>query len=122
MLPDGTDPYGRFLEVIRKISGGASPNGIVKGEYMGGKKFSIGSHTFTDKEVSILQNEIEIDGKTFKIPGYEDQEKTIKKTVTIGGESDDIEIDVKVPKLKKGDSVIAYQFGSEEYVIIGKVV
>lgn len=128
--PDGTNPYGRLLDVMRNAS--PSVNVIVKGEYQGDGKFLIGAHTFNKDEVLLVQNEITIDGKTFKIPGLTEQKHTVKRTVThyhYDSDSDknheveeSFEFEVSVPQLKKGDPVIAYQFGNEEYVVIGKVV
>ncbi len=121
-LPDGTNPYGRLLKMMHETASDEVPAGIVKGEYLGGGSFSIGDHTFDRDEVLILQNQITIDGVTFDIPGLEDQEHTVTRTVTHSHGSESFSFDVGVPAIQKGDEVIAYQFGDEEYVIIGKVV
>ena len=120
-LPDGTNPYGRLLQLMCD----ASPdyNGIVKGEYLGGGRFQIGGHTFDRDEVLLIQNEIVIDGAKFTIPGLEAQEHTVKRSVThyqYGEE--EFSFKISVPAIEKGDTVIAYQFGDEEFVIIGKAV
>ena len=119
-LPDGTDPYGRLIDLMKK----ASPDvrGIVLGEYLGNKKFQVGDMTLDPGDYIIIQTQITIDGKTFNLPGLETQTKTITRTVTNSAGSDTFTINVSVPALQKGDAVIAYQFGDEEYVIIGKVV
>ena len=129
-LPDGTNPYGRLLQLMCD----ASPeyNGIVKGEYLGDGRFQVGGHTFDRDEVLLIQNEIIIDDFTFKIPGTEEQKHTVKRSVTHyyyasnndrnNERKEEFEFDVEVPPLQKGDTVIAYQFGDEEYVILGKVV
>lgn len=110
-LPNGPNPYGRLLDLMMKTKG--ETKGIVKGEYLGDGKFSIGGHTFDLDEVLLIQNHITVDGKTFDIPSTETQ----AKTVTVGGDS----FDVSVPKMTKGDSIVAYQFDDEEFVILGVI-
>lgn len=122
-LPDGTNPYGRFLKLIGDTASDKVPDGIVKGEYLGDGRFSIGAHTFERDEVLIIQNQITIDGKTFDIPGLDEQSYTVKRSVNhyyYGEET--FSFEVSVPQIEAGDTVIAYQFGDEEYVILGKVV
>ena len=121
-LKDGTNPYGRLLKLMQTTAADELPEGIVKGEYLGKGKFSIGAHTFERKEVVLIQNEIIIDGETFKLPGLEKQKHTIERTVNTYYGEKTIKIEVSVPVLKAGDAIIAYQFGDEEYVILGKVV
>ena len=119
-MEHGTNPYGRLLSVMKHAAG--TPKGLVKGEYLGDGRFSIGAHTFDEGETSILQTEATIDGWTYKMPGLEKQEHTIVRTVTdTHGKTDTIEIKVSVPPIKKGDMVAAWQFGDEEYLILGKV-
>lgn len=121
-LPDGTNPYGRFLEVMRNMADRENAAGIVPGEYLGDGRFQIGDHTFDSDEVGMIQNQIVIDSHTFVIPGIESQTHTVTKDVTIGEETTSVSFSVSVPPLEKGDTIIAYQFDDEEFVILGKVV
>ena len=105
-LPDGTNPYGRMLSLMREASAKDAATGLVLGEYLGNKKFLLGDHTFEDGEYMIVQNTINIGGKSFKVPGLEAQQNEI----------------ASVPQLAKGDAVVAYQFDDAEFVILGKVV
>lgn len=123
LLPDGTNAYGRILNVMREIakktaeenSAGAR---LVKGEYLGNKKFSVGSMTLDEGDYLLIQHDMIIDGHHFVIPGLEDQAYTIVVNTYYGVRN----IPVKVPSIKKGDMVIAYQFGDEEFLILGKAV
>lgn len=129
-IPDGTNPYGRILKMMHD----ASPEyvGLVKGEYLGGGRFQIGGHTFDRDEVLIIQNEFIVDDFVFTIPGLEEQTHTVKREVTHyyyesdGNKNDErvesFEFDVSVTPIAKGDTVIAYQFGDEEFVILGRAV
>ena len=132
-LPDGTNGIGRMLDIIRAAGRTSSDDtGIVYGEYLGNKKFLVGDITLEPGDYVLLQNQIKIDGKVFNLPGLVEQKKTVKRTVTHYHYDDDsdknhevkesFEFDVIVPQLEKGDPVIAYQFGNEEFVIFGKVV
>lgn len=121
-LPDGTNPYGRMLQMMRNAASKEVPTGIQKGEYLGDGQFLIGDMTLDRDDYIILQNQITIDEKTFDIPGLEEQTHTVTRTVTHSHGSESFSFDVSVPALQKGDTVLAYQFGDEEYAIIGKVV
>ena len=120
-LPDGTNPYGRLLDIMRQSAQKEIPSGLVMGEYRGGGRFQIGANEFESEDVLIIQNTIMIDGATFKMPGLEEQKHTVKKNVTIAEETAEVSFDVKVPELEEGDTVIAYQFDDEEYVILGVI-
>ena len=111
-LPDGTNPYGRLIDLMRNAS--ETPKGIVLGEYIGGGKFQVGEQTLEKGDYFLLQNSITIGGINFKLPGLETQSGSI----TVGEYS----FSVSVPALKNGDMVAAYQLGNEEYIIMGKVV
>lgn len=129
-LPDGTNPYGRILKLMQEAS--PKHRGIVKGEYLGGGRFQIGGHTFDRDEILLIQNEFIVDDFKFVIPGIEEQVHTVKREVThyyYVSDSDknserkeEFEFDVSVPPLQKGDMVVAYQFGDEEFVVLGKAV
>ena len=121
ILPDGTNPYGRMLDLMKKAS--PKTTGLVLGEYLGNKKFQIGEITLERKDYLILQNRIKIDGKSFNIPIMKKKKHTVTRSVTDSwGKTETISFDVTVPALKKGDQVIAYQLGDGAYVILGRVV
>lgn len=111
-LPDGTNPYGRLLDLMRNASD--TPRGIDLGEYIGGGKFTVGSQTLEKGDYFLIQNSITIGGTEFKLPCLEEQNADIE----VGEET----FSVSVPALKAGDTVAAYQLGNEEYIIFGKVV
>ena len=108
--------------MMRDMADRENAAGIVPGEYMGDGRFQIGDHTFDSDEVVMIQNQIVIDDHAFVIPGTESQTHTVTKEVTIGEETAEVSFFVSVPPLEKGNSIIAYQFNDEEYVILGKVV
>ena len=124
-VDSGTDGIGRMLKVMRNVAAGARGNGIVLGEYLGDGKFKIGDHTFLKGEYLISEH---LTDYTMKISL---DEKTETRAGGSGyGQFDSHDHDVKWEEvemnfkstLKKGDSVICYQFGDEEFVIIDKVV
>lgn len=181
-LEDGTNPYGRLLDVMR----GAAPKarGLVVGEYLGEGKFLVGDQKLSKGDYLLLQHTIMIDGEAFSIPELSDHEYTIHRDIDVESEGecegeDRIEIDVAapagtltewesereitidgelfalpspsrkehtivrdikvygtakvkgagrtdisvvVPSIQKGDKVLAYQLGDEDYVILGRVV
>ena len=119
-LPDGTNPYGRFLDVMRKASSNTA--GLIRGEYLGNGRFKVGDQTLAPGEYSLVQSHISIDGHTFSFPELSRQAHTVSRTVTHDhGRQDTFSFTVEVPGIAKGDRVIAYQFEDAGYVILGVI-
>jgi len=120
-----TNGIGRMLNVMRGMARMEQGNGLVLGEYLGGKKFQIEEHVFEEGEYQCLEGLFDKElkftyrGKTEARAGgsgyaqFESHDHDVKwKEETI----------VLHSTLEKGDIVLCYQFGDEGYVIIGKVV
>ena len=121
ILPDGTNPYGRMLDLMKKST--PKTQGLVLGEYLGDKKFQIGEMTLERKDYMILQNKIKIDNVTFDVPIMKKKTHTVTRSVTDSwGKTETFSFEVTVPALKKGDQVVAYQLGDGAFVILGRVV
>ena len=119
--PDGTNPYGRFLELMKNSA--PKVKGIIRGEYLAAGKFRIGDQTLSPGDYTLVQNTFILDGHTFTIPGLSPQTHTVSRTVThYGGGRETFSFSFEVPAMVKGDRVVAYQFGDGGYVILGKVV
>ena len=121
----GSNGIGRMLDIMRNVAHMEQGNGLVLGEYLGDKKFQIEEHVFKEGEYQCLEGvfdkelEFTFEDKTEARAGgsgyaqfesHDHDVKWIKKKITLH------------TTLEKGDIVLAYQFGDEDYVIIGKVV
>ena len=122
ILPDGTNPYGRMLDLM-KNSSQKSEGGLMLGQYLGNKKFQVGEMTLERKDYLMLTSKVELDGVSFNIPGLKKKKHTVTRSVTdTWGKTETFSFDFVVPGIKKGDQVIAYQLGDGAFVILGRVV
>ena len=101
------DPYGRLMSVMGKAGRSATDtgSGFLIGEMLSGAKIKVGDLTLARDDYLLLTHEIEVNGKTMKIPYKARQEKG----------------SIAIPPLKKGDKVLCYQINDEEFVVFGKV-
>lgn len=115
-MSKNADPYGRLMSVMGKAGRSATDtgSGFLIGEMLSGAKIKVGDLTLARDDYLLLTHEIEVNGKTMKIPYKARQEKTV---TMYHGET----VTVAIPPLKKGDKVLCYQINDEEFVVFGKV-
>ena len=110
------NPYGRLMQIIGHSGAKAADTGegFLIGERLTGAQLKVGDVTLARDDYLLLTNEIEVNGKTMKLPYKKRQEVRITH---YHGEV----ITVAIPPLKKGDKVLCYQISDEEFVVFGKV-
>lgn len=110
------NPYGRLLSLMGSAGKAAvgKEAGFLIGEMITGATLKVGDLKLARDDYLMLTNEININGRTLKLPFKREQSVTV--TISSGNN-----LIIKVPPLKKGDKVLCYQISDEEFVVFGKV-
>lgn len=113
------NPYGRMMDIFGKagkkaVQTDTEGDGLIIGEMLTGAQLKVGDLTLARDDYLLLTNEIEVNGKTMKLP-YKNRQDI--KITHYHGEV----ITVAIPPLKKGDKVLCCQISDEEFVVFGKV-
>lgn len=121
---DGLNPYGRLLSLFQKIA--PAQNSLIIGEWLGKGKIRVNETTFEEGEYlideALTDHEVEV-----SFTGWETEYRS-GGTYAEAFASHNHDIKAQKRKmtihstLKKGDAILCYQFGDEQYVVIGKVV